>query len=119
LQILPYKDILEAAKLFVREIRMIDIVTIRDIVKTAAMQYPVKRIDLFGSYADGTASEKSDVDFLVEFNESPVSLFEICGLQETLSSLLNTDVDVVKMPLRDNSELVINNRVCVFSSYDE
>ena len=55
--------------------------TIRQAVHTAAAQYPVKRVELFGSYADGTADEHSDVDFLVEFSDNPTSLLHICGFR--------------------------------------
>ena len=55
---------------------MKSIEAIRNAVTQAAMDYPIKRVDLFGSYANGHAREDSDVDFLVEFSESPVSLFK-------------------------------------------
>ncbi len=50
---------------------------IQQAVQTAAMQYPVKSVELFGSYANGTADESSDVDYLVEFSENPTSLLHI------------------------------------------
>jgi len=89
---------------------------IQSAAREAAAQYPVKRIELFGSYANGTASENSDVDFLVEFSESPVSLLEICGLQETPSVLLRVDVDVVKLPFQKSGGLYIDKRVCLYES---
>lgn len=87
---------------------------IRSAVRAVAPLYAVKRAELFGSYANGTASEKSDVDLLVEFAESPVSLFDICGLQETLSEMLQ--LDVVESPLRADSDLAIEERVCVYGA---
>lgn len=36
-------------------------------VRTAAMEYPIKKVDLFGSYADRKSNERSDVDLIVEF----------------------------------------------------
>jgi len=95
---------------------MIDMATIQNAAHEAAAQYPVKRIELFGSYANGTALEGSDIDFLVEFTESPISLLEICGLQETLSSLLKADVDIVKLPLPKSNGLVIDQKVCVYEA---
>ena len=85
-------------------------------VREAVFDYPVKRVELFGSYADGTATEKSDVDFLVELNDSSKSLLDLLGFQERLIELFNMDVDVVELPLGKNSELVIENRVCVYES---
>lgn len=96
-------------------IQMLNMETIRNAVHEAVEQYPVKRVDLFGSYADGTASEKSDIDFLVEFNEAPVSLFKLCGFQAMLSDLLKIDVDVVKLPLQNN-DLKINKTVQLYES---
>ncbi|MEG0935677.1 MAG: nucleotidyltransferase domain-containing protein [Clostridia bacterium] len=89
---------------------------IQSAVRTACAQYPIKRVELFGSYANGTASEDSDVDFLVEFAEHPISIFKICGFQAALSELLHLDVDVVKLPLKKDSPLVIDRSVCLYES---
>lgn len=93
---------------------MKSIEAIRNAVTQAAMDYPIKRVDLFGSYANGHAREDSDVDFLVEFSESPVSLFKISGFQATLSELLQMDVDVVEAPLASDSMLHIDRTVHVY-----
>lgn len=55
--------------------------------------YPLASMALFGSYADGTASEDSDVDILVEFNQ-PVG-FEFIDLSIELESILHRPVDLV------------------------
>lgn len=65
-------------------------------VRTAALEYPVKAVHLFGSYADGTATERSDVDLYVEFSQAPVSFFKVMGFRGRLEELLEKDVDVVK-----------------------
>lgn len=89
---------------------------IRQAVNAAAAQYPVKRVELFGSYADGTADEQSDVDFLVEFSENPTSLIHICGFRETLSELLKLDVDIVKLPLKHGDQLSVNRTVKLYGA---
>lgn len=48
---------------------------------------------LFGSYADGTATESSDVDIMVEFSQ-PVG-FEFIDLAVDLENLLQKRVDLV------------------------
>ncbi len=50
--------------------------------------YRVKRLRLFGSAADGTAGDDSDVDLLVEFipGEAP-GAFALVDLQDELSAL--------------------------------
>lgn len=95
---------------------MLDMQTIRNAVHAAAGQYPVKRVELFGSYANGTVTEGSDLDFLVEFTETPISLLKICGLQETLSDLLKVDVDIVKLPLQAASPLKIDKTVRLYEA---
>jgi predicted nucleotidyltransferase len=50
---------------------MVSMNHIRQAVETVAPAFPIKKVELFGSYASGTAQEHSDADFLVEFNESP------------------------------------------------
>ena len=89
---------------------------IRQAVNQAALEYPVKRVELFGSYANGTADSESDVDFLVEFSENPTSLIHICGLRETLSELLNMDVDIIKLPLKTDDTLHIDRTVHMYGA---
>ena len=55
--------------------------------------YPLTSIALFGSYADGTATEESDVDILVEFSK-PVG-FEFIDLSIELENILHRPVDLV------------------------
>ncbi|MDO4539657.1 MAG: nucleotidyltransferase domain-containing protein [Syntrophomonadaceae bacterium] len=53
---------------------MPDLQQIVECARQAAQLYPIKRIDLFGSYAEGRQTEASDVDVLVEFLMPSVSL---------------------------------------------
>ena len=57
-------------------------------------KFKVKEIGIFGSYVRGEAKETSDVDILVEFDETP-SLFEFIELETYLSELLGVKVDLV------------------------
>lgn len=70
---------------------------------TAAKEFPVKKILLFGSYAENVQTEQSDVDFLVEFKDSAVSLLTLAALKNRMQELLNTDVDIVRIPLTKNA----------------
>ena len=90
--------------------------TIRAAVNQAVIEYPVKRVELFGSYANGTADADSDVDFLVEFSENPTSLVQICGLRETLSELLHLDVDIVKLPRKLDDGMIIERTVPMYGA---
>lgn len=73
---------------------MPDISEIKRIVVPIAHFYGVKRLYLFGSYAKGTASEKSDVDLLVEKGK-PMSLIKLSGMRQMVQEALNLSVDLV------------------------
>ena len=66
-------------------------VTINEIsaaAKTVAKEYPIKCIDLFGSYAEGRNTVNSDVDLLVEFETEAVSLLTICSLKKQVRRII-------------------------------
>ena len=59
-----------------------------------AARYGASNVRVFGSVADGTADETSDIDFLVDLEQGR-SLFDLGGLLMDLQGLLNREVDVV------------------------
>ena len=59
----------------------------------ALKQYSVKRIGLFGSYARGDQTAKSDIDFLVEFDRPTYDNFY--GLCVFLERLFRRKVEVL------------------------
>ncbi|MDP2906188.1 MAG: nucleotidyltransferase family protein [Candidatus Omnitrophota bacterium] len=63
-------------------------------LKSLLKIYQVKRLALFGSYANGIAGKRSDVDFLVEF-KTGADLLDQVGLKQDLEALLKKRVDVV------------------------
>ena len=51
--------------------------------------YQVKDIGIFGSYVRGEQKKKSDLDILVEFDESSkLSLLDFIGLENYLTDIL-------------------------------
>jgi predicted nucleotidyltransferase len=79
---------------------MLTVETIREKALPIAHKYQVKRLLLFGSYANGNANADSDADFLVEFTLPEPSIFAVMGLREELSRSLGKPVDVVTLPLQ-------------------
>ena len=73
---------------------MPDIYEIQKIVAPIAHFYGVKRLYLFGSYAKGTADEKSDIDLLVEKGKS-MSLLKLSGMRQMVQEALNLSVDLI------------------------
>jgi len=59
-----------------------------------AAKHGASNVRVFGSVADGTADEDSDIDFLVDL-EADRSLFDLGGLLMDLQQLLGRNVDVV------------------------
>jgi predicted nucleotidyltransferase len=59
-----------------------------------AHQYGATRLRVFGSVIRGTATEHSDIDFLVAF-EPDRSLLDLIGFKQDLQELLGRKVDVV------------------------
>ena len=59
-----------------------------------AAKYGASNFRVFGSVANGTADENSDIDFLVDL-EKGRSLFDLGGLLMDLQQLFERKVDVV------------------------
>lgn len=57
-------------------------------------EHGVKKAAFFGSIVRGEATERSDIDLLVEF-EGRKSLLDLAGLKLELQELLKKKVDVV------------------------
>ena len=73
-------------------------------------KYKIRQIGLFGSYAVGEETAKSDLDILVEFSR-PIG-WEFVDLKEYLEKRLNKDVDLVtKNALKPQLKRSILNQV--------
>jgi predicted nucleotidyltransferase len=92
------------------------VLNIKDVVSQVATAYPVISIDLFGSYANGEATEYSDVDLVVCFDEQTASFFDLSGLKLDIQEKLQKKVDVVAGPLKADSYLVIDKKVRIYES---
>ena len=94
----------------------VTITDIKEVVGQVASAYPVLYIDLFGSYANNKASDDSDVDLLVYFDEKVASLFDVSGLKLDIQDILKKKVDVVAGPLKENSYLTIDKKVRIYEA---
>jgi len=66
----------------------------REQILALAAKYGASNVRVFGSVANGTADENSDIDFLVDLEEGR-SLFDLGGMLMDLQDLLQRGVDVV------------------------
>jgi len=79
--------------------------SIREAVTPLAIKYNVQKVELFGSYANGTATEKSDADFMVLFDPPIISLFKVMGFKESLKNNLGIPVDLLTLPLENMPDI--------------
>ena len=89
---------------------------IKDSVSIVAKEYPIKRVDLFGSYASGNNHQNSDVDLLVEFHTDRVSLLTLNSVKYRLEELLGTDVDLIHGPLSKDSMIKVDGRIPLYGA---
>jgi predicted nucleotidyltransferase len=68
----------------------------KEIIKEASRKFQPTMIGIFGSFARGEQNESSDLDILIDFDET-VNLLELIGLEQELSELLGMKVDLVTL----------------------
>ena len=95
---------------------MLTVQQIADGVSVASREYPLRKVELFGSYDSGKNTAQSDVDLLVEFMQPRVSLLTINAMKYRLEELLGTDVDIVHGPLPADSMLEIDRRIPLYGA---
>ncbi len=60
-------------------------------------KYKIKEIGVFGSFVRGEQKKQSDIDILVEFEETAnLSLLDFIGIENYLSDILAIKVDLVE-----------------------
>ena len=70
-----------------------------EVNKEKIREFGVKKLILFGSYARNEGDEDSDIDFLVEFEESRGLFDDFVHLLHFLRDLLGKEIDLVKPTL--------------------
>jgi predicted nucleotidyltransferase len=79
--------------------------------KELAAKYKIKEIGIFGSYVRNEQKKGSDVDILIEFDETP-DLFKFIEIERYLEGLLGLRVDLIrKKALREELKDIILNEV--------
>ncbi len=75
---------------------MLTIEEIRERIYPIAKKYGVKKVYLFGSYARGEATEKSDVDLRIEKGRIK-DFFMLSGFHMDTSEILKKQVDLLSV----------------------
>ncbi|MBQ9442705.1 MAG: nucleotidyltransferase domain-containing protein [Lachnospiraceae bacterium] len=68
-------------------------------------RYNVRKAVLFGSYAKGTANERSDIDIFVDSGLRGLKFF---GLLEDVTNALNRQVDLIDASQVDSGSRVLS-----------
>ncbi|OON99662.1 MAG: hypothetical protein ATN35_11555 [Epulopiscium sp. Nele67-Bin004] len=87
---------------------------IKSAIKDVIREYNISKVCLFGSYADGTPTEHSDVDIIVEFKNSAISLFTLSALKYDIQDKLNKKVDIIHGALENDSMLKMGDMVVLY-----
>ena len=83
-------------------------------IQDVAPRVDARRVSYFGSYAQGTATDKSDLDILVEFHTPGISLLTLVDLKDQLEQKLGIPVDVVHAPLPSDTMVEVGEVVPVY-----
>ena len=92
---------------------MLNHTKITQAVEKATKFFPLAKVDYFGSYALGNATEDSDLDLLVEYEAIPISVLTTVALKHFLEDELGKAVDVISAPIPRDAIIKIDKRVSV------
>jgi predicted nucleotidyltransferase len=79
-----------------------------DRIKTLCKKHKVEKLYLFGSATNESFNEKSDIDFLVKFKVSDLSIYfdNYISFKEKLSNLFKRDIDLIEEQTLKNPILI-------------
>lgn len=97
-----------------RRMRM-TIDSLKKVILSIANKYPIKKVFLFGSRAEKTDHENSDVDLIMEFF-APISLLTLSKIKLELEEILRLKVDIVHGPVRETDLIEIGKVVEVYAA---
>ncbi len=89
--------------------------TLKNRILDVTKEYPISRIVLFGSRANGTNTEESDVDLIMEFSE-PITLIMLSRIRNQLEQALELEVDIIHGPLRDTDLIEVESTVELYAA---
>lgn len=93
---------------------MMTINEIRDSIKDIVVKYPIKKLSIFGSYVNETADNDSDIDLLVEFKSSNISLFTLYNIKSEIEEKLQKKVDLIHAPIEEEALIIIDKVVDIY-----
>lgn len=92
-----------------------NIETIKDAVLKLVDQYPISKVILFGSRANRTNRENSDIDLIMEFY-APVTLITLSAIKVSLEEMLRLRVDVIHGPVKESDMIEIGKEIVLYAA---
>ena len=71
--------------------------------KELQKKYPIKKLGVFGSFAQNTQTDQSDLDIVVEVSNP--NMFDLTGIKQDIEERVNKKVDIVRLRERMNKYL--------------
>ena len=96
--------------------KILTIDELKVIAKMVAEKHGLKKVVLFGSYANGSATKKSDVDFIIDFKEgSSPTYFDLFDVRESFEHAIGRKIDLISSSkLLKDSYLIIDKEVPLY-----
>jgi hypothetical protein len=88
---------------------------IKNNVMKVISKYPIKKVILFGSRAEGTNRDDSDVDLIIEFYER-ISILTLSKIKCELEDLMKVNIDIIHGPIREDDMIEIGKVVELYAA---
>ena len=85
------------------------------VISEIAADYYISKASLFGSRADGTNREDSDIDLIIEFKK-PVTLLMLSRLKIYMEGVKGLKVDVVHGPIRETDMIELGKVIELYAA---
>ena len=95
---------------------MLTLDQIESVAMIVAKEFPITKIQLFGSYARGNYNADSDVDLLIEFVTDAVSLLTLSAVKIRFEELLGVPINVVHAPIPEDSIIDLDKVVSLYAA---
>jgi uncharacterized protein len=93
------------------------------LLKDFCLKHPIQKLEVFGSVAQGTATQESDVDLLVTFKpDAKLTFLEVADMAGEAEEIIGGEVDFVeresieKTANKFKREAILNSAVCLYAT---